>query len=121
MRIVHTRHALVATRKTSSLNLLTTRSAMNRPSSAADLPGEHLELKTETVHALRVALTSDRRAWQEVERIVREYVRVLRSYDMKPDRAVAEARALVTEATGDPMSSILPSVVTWTLSEYFEK
>jgi hypothetical protein len=103
------------------LDAPTIRNAMNRPSSAADLPEEHSELKSDTVHALRVALTSDRRAWQEIERIVREYVRVLRAHDLKADRAVAEAKALVTQATGDPMSSMMPSVVTWTLSEYYEK
>jgi hypothetical protein len=97
------------------------RNAMNRPSSAADLPEEHSELKSDTAHALRVALTSDRRAWQEIERIVREYVRVLRAHDLKAERAVAEAKTLVAEATGDPMSSMMPSVVTWTLSEYYEK
>jgi len=94
---------------------------MNRPSTAADLPEEHSELKADTVHALRVALTSDRRAWQEIERIVRDYVRVLRAHDLKAERAVAAAKTIVTEATGDPMSSMIPSVVTWTLSEYYEK
>jgi len=74
-----------------------------------------------TVHALRVALASDRRAWQDIERIVREYVRVLRAHDLKAERAVAAAKTIVTEATGDPMSSMIPSVVTWTLSEYYEK
>ena len=32
-----------------------------------------------------------------------------------------EAKALVVEATGDPMSGLLASVVTWTLSEYYER
>jgi hypothetical protein len=27
----------------------------------------------------------------------------------------------VVDATGDPMSTILPSVVTWTLSEYHDR
>jgi hypothetical protein len=92
---------------------------MNR--SAADLPEEHAELRSDAVHALRMAMTADRRAWHDVERLVREYVRVLRAHGLKADRASAETKSLVVEATGDPMSSIIPSVVTWTLSEYYER
>jgi hypothetical protein len=39
----------------------------------------------------------------------------------RSERAVSEAKALVTEATGDPFSSLLTSVVTWTLSVYYER
>jgi hypothetical protein len=90
------------------------------PDRSTDLPEGHAERKAATADALRVAMTSDRRAWQEIERLVREYVRVLRSHGMKHDRAVAEAKAVVVEATGDPLSSLLTSVVTWTLNEYYE-
>lgn len=89
---------------------------------SAELPEGHAELKSSTAQALRIAISSsDRRAWHEVERLVREYVRVLRTHGLKADRAVVEARSLAVEATGDPMSSLLPSVVTWTLSEYYER
>lgn len=94
---------------------------MNRPSLSTDLPDEHAELRADTVHALRVAMTSDRRAWQDVERLVRDYVRVLRAHGLKADRAAAEMKALVVEVTGDPMASIITSVTTWTLSEYYER
>jgi hypothetical protein len=94
---------------------------MNRSQSPTDLPEGHSELKADTVHALRIAVTSDRRAWHEVERLVRGYVRVLRAHGLKADRAVVATKALVVEATGDPMSSIITSVVTWTLSEYYER
>jgi hypothetical protein len=86
-----------------------------------DLPEGHAERKTATAEALRTAVTSDRRAWNDVERLVRDYVGILRSHGVKPDRAVVEAKALVIEATGDPFSSLLTSVVTWTLSEYYER
>ena len=94
---------------------------MTRPSPPGGLPEEHSELRSDTVHALRIAVTADRRQWHQVERMVREYVRVLRAHGVKADRAIIETKGLVVEATGDPMSSIITSVVTWTLSEYYER
>ncbi|HEY9228286.1 MAG TPA: hypothetical protein VIP11_16640 [Gemmatimonadaceae bacterium] len=91
------------------------------PNRAADLPEGIAELKSTTAQALRMAVTSDRRAWYEIERIVREYVRALRGHGMKSERAVAETKALVVQATGDPLSSLLTSAVTWALSEYYER
>ena len=85
------------------------------------LPEGHAELKA----ALRTAVASDRRMLNDVERLVRDYVRVLRAHGIRSERAVIEAKALVVEATGDPLSDplsgLLASVVTWTLSEYDER
>jgi hypothetical protein len=94
---------------------------MNRSSPAGGLPEEHSELRADTVHALRMAVTADRRVWHDIERIVREYVRVLRTHGLKADRGVAEVKALVIEATRDPMSNIIASAETWALSEYYDK
>lgn len=82
---------------------------------------DHADLRAETALALRNAVVSDRRAWNEVERLVRDYARALRARGVRSERAVSEAKALVTEATGDPFSSLLTSVVTWTLSVYYER
>ena len=84
---------------------------------SSHLPEGHAELKA----ALRTAVTSDRRMLNDVERLVRDYVRVLRAHGIRSERAVIEAKALVVEATGDPLSGLLASVVTWTLSEYDER
>lgn len=90
-----------------------------RPDRSASLPEGHEELRAAAAEALRSAVASNRRAWNDVERIVREYVRVLRSHGVKADRAVVEAKALVAQATGAPLSSLVSPAVTWTLSEYY--
>lgn len=86
----------------------------------ANLPEGHEELRATAAEALRNAVASNRRAWHDVERIVRDYARTLRMHGVKSDRAVTEAKGLVAQATGDPLSSLVSSVVTWTLSEYYE-
>jgi hypothetical protein len=85
------------------------------------MPEDHAELRASTALALRTAVLSDKRAWNEVERVVRDYAQALRARGVRSERAVSEAKALVTEATGDPFSSLLTSVVTWTLSVYYER
>jgi hypothetical protein len=78
------------------------------------------EVKAITTEALKDAIDS-RRNWHLIERLVRDYVKILKEQGLRPERAVSEAKALVVDATGDPMSTILPSVVTWTLSEYYDR
>lgn len=91
------------------------------PDASVPPPESHEELRAATADALRSAVLSNRRAWNEVERIVRGYIRELRIRGVRSERAVAEAKALVAQATGDPLSSLVSSVVTWTLSEYYER
>jgi len=44
---------------------------------------------------------------------------MLREQGVKRDATLAEARAIVIQATGDPSSSLLPSVETWVLKEFY--
>jgi len=52
---------------------------------------------------------------------VREFVFALREQGLKREATVSEARAIVIQATGDPSSSLLPSVETWALKEFYRK
>lgn len=79
------------------------------------------EVKAITTEAIKDAVIDPRRDWHLIERLVRDYVKILKEQGLRPERAVSEAKALVVAATGDPMSTILPSVVTWTLSEYYDR
>lgn len=79
------------------------------------------EVKAITTEAIKDAVIEPRRDWHLIERLVRDYVKILKEQGLRPERAVSEAKALVVAATGDPMSTILPSVVTWTLSEYYDR
>lgn len=77
------------------------------------------ELRSVTAAALRDATLAKRPDWIAVERIVREFVAMLREQGVKRDATLAEARAIVIQATGDPSSSLLPSVETWVLKEFY--
>jgi len=79
------------------------------------------ELRSVTAAALRDATLAKRPDWIAVERLVREFVSALRQQGLKREETVAEARAIVIQATGDPSSSLLPSVETWALTEFYRK
>lgn len=79
------------------------------------------ELRSATAAALRDATLAKRPDWIAVERLVREFVSTLREQGLKREATVAEARAIVIQATGDPSSSLLPSVETWALKEFYRK
>ena len=76
---------------------------------------------TDATDALKDAATPARHDVQAIERMVRDYVKILKQQGFQPERAVTAAEALVVEATGDPASEILPSVITWTLSVYYDR
>ncbi|MEP6491790.1 MAG: hypothetical protein ABJF01_03885 [bacterium] len=76
------------------------------------------EVKQITTEALKDAVADPRHDLAATERLVRDYVKILKEQGFRPDRAVTEAKALVVEATGDPLSSILASVESWTMSVF---
>jgi hypothetical protein len=80
------------------------------------------ELRSATAAALRDATIGKARPdWIAVERLVREFVAALREHGMRREATLAEARAIVIQATGDPSSSLLPSVETWALKEFYRR
>jgi hypothetical protein len=83
--------------------------------------GVNAELKATTTIRIRDAAIGRRPDWHAVERVVREYVTVLKAQGLKPERAIIEAKTRVVQATGDPSHHLLPSVETWTLSVYYDR
>jgi hypothetical protein len=79
------------------------------------------ELKQATSAEIRRAATSRRPDWHAVERAIREFVATLKAADVKPERAVIEAKARVVDALGDSASQVLPAVETWARGVYYDR
>lgn len=82
-------------------------------------PTDRAAMRTEIGEAIRAASLSPRRDWRQVEALIREFVRPLKTAGVKPERVVGEVKAMITGATGDPSHSITPSAITWALDEYY--